>query len=128
MYLRLWSDDVYAQSQMSEDFTAVLGGDRARLAVKSFEALCDMMAVHGRRSLMRHQVTCPCLGADESWFAHFIGYASEGEREDALLISTMIVGPNVAPMLAGLAEEFGMALRSLVAHGKNHMSVPRTIH
>ncbi|MEM6578487.1 MAG: hypothetical protein AAF678_08345 [Pseudomonadota bacterium] len=128
MYLRLWSEGPYAQCQMREDFTAALGAEQARVAVKSFVALCDMMALHGRRPLMRHQVTCRCLGADESWFANFIGYASEGEREDALLISMMIVKPNVAPVLAGLAEEFGMALRSLVAHGRSDMKMSRTVH
>ncbi|MEM6481140.1 MAG: hypothetical protein AAF922_06625 [Pseudomonadota bacterium] len=128
MYLRLWTEGPHAHLQMREDFSATLGSERARKAVKSFVTLCDMMAVHGRRPLMRHQVTCRCLGADESWFAHFIGYASEGEREDALLISMMIVKPNVAPVLAGLAEEFGMALRSLVAHGRNDVNAPRILH
>ena len=128
MYLRLWSDGPQAHDQMKEDFTNALGAARASKAVQSFTTLCDLMALHGRRPLMRHQVTCRCLGADESWFAHFIGYASEGEREDALLIAMMIVRPNIAPLLAGLAEEFGLALRSLLVHGRNTRNAPRIVH
>lgn len=128
MYLRLWSEGPFAHSQMREDFTVALGSARAQSAVKSFVDLCDLMSVHGRRPLMRHQVTCRCLGADEAWFANFIGYASEREREEAALIATMIVKAKVAPVLAGLAEDFGLALRSLVAHGRTDVDAPRIIH
>ncbi len=45
----------------------------------------------------------------------FIGYASEGAREDALMIAMTIVKPEKAQVLAGLAEDFGLALRTITA-------------
>ena len=62
---------------------------------------------------MRHQVTCKCLGADESCFATLIGYASEGAREDAMLMAMTLVRPDMAGVLAGLAEDVGLALRRM---------------
>ncbi|MEM7073736.1 MAG: hypothetical protein AAGA28_08970 [Pseudomonadota bacterium] len=114
LYLRLWSDGGYAQNQMEEEFMAALGVHQGRQAVKSFDSLCALCAQHGRRPLMRHHLNCKCLGADESCFANFIGYASECEREDALLIAMTLVTPHVAPVLLGLAEDFGLALRRMV--------------
>ena len=62
---------------------------------------------------MRHHISCTCLGADESCFATFIGYASEGEREDALMLATTFVRADMAPLLVGLAQEFGLALQRM---------------
>jgi hypothetical protein len=69
---------------------------------------------------MRHGLDCKCFGADESCFANFIGYASEGAREDALMIAMTIVQPEKAQVLAALAEDFGLALRTIAA--KYHLS------
>ena len=77
---------------------------------------------------MRHHVTCECLGADESCFANFIGYASEGEREDALLIATTLVRPDMAPTLVGLAQDFGFALRRMALKTERPFETPRTLH
>ncbi|MDE0347626.1 MAG: hypothetical protein OXI66_17875, partial [Boseongicola sp.] len=91
--LRLWCDGPDSQSQVQKDFAQALGAQCGRKAMIAFETLCDLCVRHGRRPLMRHQLTCRCLGADESCFANFIGYASEGDREDALMIATTIVNP-----------------------------------
>lgn len=113
LYLRLWSDGPDAQTQVWNDFATALGPVQGRKVLKSFEALCALCARHGRRPLIRHNVTCNCVGADESCFANFIGYASEGAREDAMLIAVNIVRPDVAGTLVGLAEDFGFALKRM---------------
>jgi hypothetical protein len=131
LYLRLWCDGPEAQTQVINDFSTALGRQGGEQAVKSFGTLCDLCVRHGRRPLMRHHVTCKCLGADESCFANFIGYASEGEREDALLIATTIVSPNMAPTLVGLAQDFGLALRKMAIKAEQHIKTPeisRTLH
>jgi hypothetical protein len=64
---------------------------------------------------MRHGLDCKCFGADESCFANFIGYASEGAREDALMIAMTLVEPEKAHILASLAEDFGLALRDITS-------------
>lgn len=113
LYLRLWCDGPDAQAQVWNDFASSLGPKRGREALKAFECLCDVCVRHGRRPLMRHQVNCKCLGADESCFANFIGYATDGEREDALFIATTIVRPDVAPVAVECAQQFGLALRQM---------------
>ena len=70
---------------------------------------------NGRRPLMRHGLDFKCFGADESCFANFMVYASEGAREDALMIAMTIVEPEKAHILAALAEDFGLALRDITS-------------
>ena len=128
LYLRLWCDGPDTQAQVWNDFATALGPENGRKAVRSFERLCDLYVRHGRRPFMRHQVTCRCLGADESCFANFIGYASEGEREDAFLIATTIVRPDMAPSLVGLAQEFGLALRRMAIKAHRPITKPTMLH
>ena len=44
---------------------------------------------------MRHSIECRCLGGDEACFANLVATAAEGEREDALLMATLMVEPSV---------------------------------
>lgn len=128
IYLRLWCDGPDLQTVVRKDFALALCAQCGRKALNSFEALCDLCFRHGRRLLMRHQVACRCLGADESCFANFIDYASEGEQEDALMIATTIVNPGIAPALIGLAQEFGLALRRMAIKSGRQPEIPTTLH
>jgi hypothetical protein len=119
IYLRLWCDGPDSQSLVRNDFALGLGPDQGRKAMQSFEDLCRLCARHGRRPLMRHSVQCKCIGSDESCFANFIATAVDGEREDALLIATLLVRPDVAPLIASLATDFGLALKRM------HLAAPR---
>lgn len=119
IYLRLWCDGPDAQAQVWHDFALMLGPNQGRKACKSFEDLCSLCSRHGRRPLMRHSVHCKCLGADESCFANFIATAATGDREDALMIATLLVRPDMAPLIASLAADVGFALKQM------HLSAPR---
>jgi hypothetical protein len=121
IYLRLWSDGPEAQAQVWNDFAAGLGLAQGRKALQSFEQLCSLCTSHGRRPLLRHSVHCKCLGGDESCFANFIAAAAEGEREDAMLIATLLVRADVAPLIASCAADFGLALKRM------HLSAPRDL-
>ena len=125
LYLRLWGDGPDAQSRVWNDFATALGPERGRSALKSFEDLCSLCVRYGRRPLMRHNVTCKCLGSDEACFANFVGAATDGEREDAFLIATNIVRADVAGSLVALAEQFGLALRQM-SLAKQHTNHPTT--
>ncbi|EPX80282.1 hypothetical protein [Litoreibacter arenae] len=113
IYLRLWCDGPDAQAQVWSDLAAGLGADQGRKALEAFETLCTLCARHGRRPLMRHSVQCKCLGSDESCFANFIATAATGDREDAMLIATLLVRADVAPLVASLAADFGLALKRM---------------
>lgn len=128
LYLRLWCDGPDAQAQVWNDFASSLGPRRGRDALSAFECLRDVCVRHGRRPLMRHQVNCKCLGADESCFANFIGYATDGEREDALLIATTIVRPDIAPVAVECAQKFGLALRQMTKATPQFNFRTTTIH
>jgi hypothetical protein len=113
IYLRMWCDGPEHQQQVREDLSATLGHERGHKALQSFEDLCGMCARHGRRPLMRHAVQCKCIGADEACFANFIATAVDGDRDDTLLIATLLVRPDVAPIVASLATDFGIALKQM---------------
>lgn len=131
IYLRLWNDGPDAQAQVWADFAAGLGPDAGRAALKSFESLCTLCETYGRRPFMHHAVPCKCLGADESCFANFIAAAALGEREDAMLIATLLVRVDMAPILMSLATDFGLALRRMrFAVHAAHATAPEihTVH
>ncbi len=129
IYFRLWCDGPEAQASVWNDFAASLGSTQGHRALKSFEHLCSLCAQYGRRPLMRHSVCCKCLGSDESCFANFIGAASTGDRDDAMLIATLLVRPDVAPLLTSLAADFGLALKRMNLRAPRHLAVDaQSIH
>jgi hypothetical protein len=110
IYLRMWCNGPESQADVWNDFETSLGTAHGKTALQSFEDLCRLCAKHGRRPLMRHSINCKCIGSDESCFANFIAAAATGEREDAMLIATLLVRPDVAPLITALAANFGHAL------------------
>ncbi len=113
IYLRLWCNGPDSQASVHGDFIATLGVEHGQRALTCFEDLCRICAQHGRRPLMRHSVNCKCLGSDESCFANFIGAAAQGARDDAMLIATLLVRPDMAPLVTSLATDFGLALKRM---------------
>ncbi|MDF1670090.1 MAG: hypothetical protein P1U83_10795 [Roseovarius sp.] len=113
IYLRLWCDGPASQAVVWKDFATALGTSHGRKALEGFDQLCGLCCQHGRRPLTRHGVNCKCLGADESCFANFIATAAEGAREDAMLIATLLVRVDVAPIVTALATDFGLALKRM---------------
>ncbi|WP_170718420.1 hypothetical protein [Ruegeria profundi] len=115
MYLRLWSEGAKGRADAASDFDIALGANQGRAAMLTLDRLCSLCASYGRRPLIRHGLGCACLGADENCFAQMIAAASEGAREDAMMMASLIVRPDFAPALASLSEELGMALRRMTA-------------
>lgn len=131
MYLRLWCSGPRSQGMVRDDFRSLLGPQQGHQALCSLEQICVLCAREGRRPLMRHNVTCKCLGADESCFANFVAAAAEGNNEDAIMIATLIVRPDMAPCLMALATEFGQALKRMTVGISNVADIPThstTIH
>lgn len=124
LYLRLWSDGPNGRADAASDFDIALGSNHGRAAMLTLDRLCSLCASHGRRPLVRHGLGCACLGADENCFAQMIAAASEGAREDAMMMASLIVRPDFAPALASLSEELGLALRRMTAA----MPLPTTGH
>ncbi|HEY9038405.1 MAG TPA: hypothetical protein VIN05_05635 [Roseovarius sp.] len=132
LYLRLWCDGARSRQAVRDDFDMALGPDHGAAAAEAWGTLLELCADHCRRPLMRHAVTCTCLGADESCFANFIATAAEGAREDAMLMATLIVRADMAPILTSLACECGLALKCMALAAFPDISrptaTPKTLH
>ncbi|WP_428927537.1 hypothetical protein [Marinibacterium sp. SX1] len=115
IYLRLYCSGDDAREQAERDFTLSLGPDHGTEALESLGRICELCADHGRRPLMRHGISCKCLGADESCLANMVAAAGTGEREEAMLLAALMVRADMAPCLAGLAETLGLALARMAA-------------
>lgn len=119
IYFRLWCEGPCARGRVEEDFCTRLGQTHGQSALSALGSMMELCARHGRRPLMRHGVSCTCLGADEACFATFIAQAATGAREDALMMAMLMVRPDMAPMLTGMAAQFGLAL------GRMQLGAPR---
>jgi hypothetical protein len=96
---------------------AALVALRARMsegqAATAMAAMCDLAGILGaarRRPLACHAPHCPCVGADEATFARFVREAALGEREDALLLASLMVDARAITGLTDAAQRFGLHL------------------
>lgn len=132
-FLRLWSEGPESRDVLQAEVLASLGEDHGRHAYDCMGSLFGLCARHCRRPLARHALDCECLGADEGCFANFIACAAEGAREDAMLIATLLVRADMAPSVAALAQDVGlafarMALRDRRPRLSSEISAVTTLH
>ncbi|MEM9783500.1 MAG: hypothetical protein AAF899_13625 [Pseudomonadota bacterium] len=113
MYMRLWCSGPEAQAAVWKDFAEAFGGREGAEHMRSFEALMTMLVQHARRPLMRHSVSCRCLGADECAFAHLVGAAMDGDLEQAAMMAALIVRPDAATTIAYQTEKVGISLAQI---------------
>ena len=121
IYLRLWHNGAESQSKVWNELAVGLGSVQGRKALQAFDQLRALWEMHGRRPMIQHDVNCHCLGPDEACFANFITTAADGEHADAMLIATLLVQPNIAPLIASLATDFGLALKQM------HLGAPKAL-
>lgn len=130
MYLRLWSEAAEGRSLAEGEMAS--GAEENARVFALLDQMFGLCARHGRRPLVRHGVTCACLGADENCFAQMVAAASEGARDDAMMMALLIVRPDLAPALVALSEQFGLVLRRMVGaapfHGLGENPMPAVLH
>ena len=112
-HLRQWFSSPETRLDMRDDVSDRLGPELCEIALETFGQLCKLCVEHGRRPLMRHGLTCDCLGADENCFANMIAAAADGQVDDTMLFASLIVRPSMARELLPLASEFGHLLRQM---------------
>ena len=115
-YLRHWFSGAEARADLYQAFCGRLGNRQAESAFECFGALCDFCVAHGRRPLVRHGMTCSCLGADENCFANLLGAAATGDLEEATLLAALIVQPQKALALSALAARTGPFLQQITGN------------
>lgn len=103
-------------------------------ALVAFEALQDLTAVlaaHMRRPLRCHAPHCACLGMDEAAFARFVEEAAMGEREDALMLASLLVEARAILPLTDAAGRLGLSLHRAALCARRHVipeAASRTRH
>jgi len=114
--LRLWCEGPKGQEQVWSEYRRALPGPKAQDACREFEMLVTTLIENAHRPLVRHDVGCACVGADEGVFVHLVRTASDGHLNDAALIATLMIGPARAEYIAVLAGEVGTCARAIHRH------------
>ncbi len=113
-FLRRWCDGGIARTQLQKELVINLGYAKGAQFFQSFKSLCEIIFYHGRRTLVRHQTDCSCVGADESCFAQLILRAGNNYKEDAILIALLLVPPHLTSETFALASQIGTSIKSLL--------------
>lgn len=116
IYMRLWFSGPERQGDVWNDFATQFGSTEGAKRLKAFERLMAGIIEAARRPILRHQLRCACLGADEAVFANLIA-ASAGETgstlEDATLFAALLVRPDMAMTVALRARAVSASLSVL---------------
>ena len=114
LFLRYWSQRSMADNDLQNKFwsniTYDLGITKTRQAIDAFDEIFTLCVKYSRRPIMKHDLECKCIGGDESCFANIIGFAQDGELEDALLIASNLVAPKFASCLVTSARKFAESI------------------
>ena len=111
--LRLWCVGPDGQSRVWDEYRRALPPAEARSECHKFKALIRTITARCHRPLVRHDVTCACMGADEGIFVNLVRTASDGHLNDAALIATLLTGPAQAEQIAILAAQVGECTRKI---------------
>ncbi|TPE52650.1 hypothetical protein [Amaricoccus solimangrovi] len=115
LYARLWSAGRLGQAEVWKDLIERHGPAGATCAAGHLDALLRETLAFARRPLQCHAPSCPCAGGDECVLARFVALAAEGAREDAILMATLMVRPDMSLILAAIAEDLGLLLMRGIA-------------
>lgn len=120
--LRAWCDGPKGRVRAQAALVDRLGAARGEACHAAFTQVMQILQRHGRRRLVRHHADCGCVGADEAILAHFVSTAATGEREDAMLIASLLVDGAVLMPLTEAAVQLGLHLRR--AEGRAGGQIP----
>jgi hypothetical protein len=108
--LRFWCAGPNGQAALGRELAQRMGRRAAERVTAHLDELLQVTASHARRPLMGHDLDCLCAGGDECVFARFVALAAEGAREEAALMASLMVRPDLALCLVRLAEDVGLGL------------------
>lgn len=126
LYMRLCWGNPDALDILERDFVPLLGRSAGQSAARGFLQMASLCQSFGRRPLCPHSQSCACLGGDEACFARLLSSAAEGAREDALMMALLLVRADFAPVLAGLAQDAGLALQRMTLRAQSVAPVTAT--
>lgn len=107
----------------------LFGGAAVARVLERMDEFFGLTLRHVRRPVMRHGLSCSCVGADEAVLAHLVSLSTTGEREDAMLMACLLVRADVAPIVVSLAQTLGLELmRTAPLHNTFPTRTSGTIH
>ena len=111
-FFRLWCDGEDGRTSVAAAFSSTQSPAHAVGSVNAFADLMQLMLKNPRRPIMRHNISCACIGGDEAAFAHMIACAVV-DREDAMAFALTLMQPGAACQAVEIAQEVGLCLLGL---------------
>ena len=128
LLLRDWCEGPEGRTRIAVLLEEGLGAYPGQKAAGDWDAFMRMLTERGRRPLMRHATTCRCVGADEAVIANLLELAASGERDDAMLVASLLVPGDRLLYLMVLAEAVGVAIRRTDLRLRRARAPARTLH
>ena len=110
-FYRCWLDGVEGQKRIEAELRVNFGYEKGYKLFNDINSLFQLLSKTVRRNLARHNIDCNCVGADESCFSQLVIRAANNEREDAMLIATLLADVHFASKIVDLAEKFGLGMK-----------------
>ncbi len=113
-FLRRYCDGEISRQALRKELIINLGYSAGEKTFDDLKNLFENIFKHGRRALIRHKTDCDCVGADESCFAQLILRAMNNYKEEAILISLLLMPPDFSADTVRLASEIGNSIKNLI--------------
>ena len=113
-YFRCCFDGSEALLEVHEEFRFYLGIEIANKTIGALQFLFSKLQNNGRRRLVRHDLNCKCVGADENCFAQLVTRSTYLDKKDAILIGILLTDADLAPELVYAAEDFAEGVQALL--------------
>ena len=113
-YFRCCFEGSEALLEVHEEFRFYLGNETANKTIGALQFLFSKLQNNGRRRLVRHDLNCKCVGADENCFAQLVTRSTYIDKKDAILIGILLTDADLAPELVLAAEDFAIGVKSLL--------------
>ena len=117
-YFRSYCDGYESRIKLQDVFISNLGVEEGYATLDALDSFCELIYKKGRRQLIRHDVSCECIGADENCLCQLVFSACEENIDDAKLIGTLITDAYLAEEITMLARKIGMSIRGYVKSRK----------
>ena len=125
-YFRRFMDSSDSQTFLHEELVENLGDRNGQAVFDLLSHLLELLVHHSRRPIARHDVTCVCVGGDESALAQCVASAADGAREEALMFSMLFVRHDIAPIFAASCEQLGLQLKRATPRHVLHKMKPQS--
>ena len=111
--LRAWCTSDETQFEVITNLILKLGSEKGNKVAEYLKNICKILFFHSRRTFMRHNVDCQCIGADEAYFATIILSATNNDIEEAKSLSSLILKPSLLNDFVIMAKKLGSAIKIL---------------